>query len=186
MGKKDFAAAMLEPVYETYIVHVGSVSSNASPSSSPLKLNFYPSHRPQVSGLIAEEILTKVPAKYLDFADVSSQDWVSELLEHNKINNHAIELVDGYEQPLYRPIYSLGPVELGTLKAYIKTNLANSFIRPSKPPTGAPILFDRKLDGSLQLCVDYQGLNNLMIKNRYLLPLIEELLDRLGRARWFT
>ena len=72
------------------------------------------------------------------------------------------------------------------LKAYIKTNLANDFIRPSKSPACAPILFDQKSNDFLQLCINYRGLNNLTIKNRYLLPLIRELLDRLGRARWFT
>ena len=77
-------------------------------------------------------------------------------------------------------------MELETLKAYIETNLANGFIRPSKSPAGAPILFDRKSNGSLRLCVDYRGLNNLTIKNRYPLPLIGESLDRLGRAKRFT
>ena len=77
-------------------------------------------------------------------------------------------------------------MELETLKAYIKTNLANSFIRPSKSPADAPILFDQKLDGFFWLWIIYQGLNNLTIKNQYPLPLIGELLDRLQRARWFT
>ena len=72
------------------------------------------------------------------------------------------------------------------MKTYIETNLANSFIRPSKSPAGAPILLDRKLDRSLRLCVDYRGLNNITIKNQYLLPLIGESLDQLGRAKWFT
>ena len=134
----------------------------------------------------AEEAPTKVSAKYSDFADVFSPDLASELPEHIGINDHAIKLVDGCQQPPYGPIYSLGPVELKTLKAYIETNLANGFIRPSKSPVGAPILFDRKSDGSLRLCVDYRGLNNLMIKNWYPLPLIGELLDRLGRAKQFT
>ena len=76
-------------------------------------------------------------------------------------------------------------MELETLKAYIETNLANGFIKPSKSLAGAPILFDRKLDGSLRLYVDYRGLNNLTIKNLYPLPLIGESLDRLGRAKQF-
>ena len=185
VGKKEFAAVALNPEHERYVVHVGSVRSDASPSSSPLELDVHPSFRPQVSGLIAEEAPMKVPAKYLDFADVFSPDLASELLEHTKINNHAIELVDG-QQPPYGPIYSLGPVELETLKAYIETNLANKFIRPSKSPAGTPILFDRKSDGFLRLCVNYQGLNHLKIKNRYSLPLIGESLDRLGRAKQFT
>ena len=136
--------------------------------------------------MIAKEASKKVSAKYLDFADVFSPDLASELSEYTGINNHAIKLVNGCQQPLYGPIYSLRPVELETLKAYIKTNMANKFIRLSKSLAGAPILFDWKSNGSLQLCVNYQGLKNVTIKNRYLLPLIGKLLDRLGRAKQFT
>ena len=149
MGKKEFAAAALDPKYETYVVYVASLSS--TPLASP---NVYPSRRPQISGLIAKEAPTKVPAEYSDFADVFSPDLASELPEHTGINDHAIKLVEG-QQPPYGPIYSLGPVELETLKAYIETNLANEFIKSSKLLAGALILFDRKSDGSFQLCVDY-------------------------------
>ena len=157
MGKKEFAAAALDPEYETYVVYVESVSSDTSPSSSAsqLELDVHPSRRPQISGLIAEEAPTKVPAEYSDFADVFSPNLASELPEHTGINNNAIKLVNGCQQPPYGPIYSLGPVELETLKAYIVTNLVNGFIKPSKSPAGAPILFDRKSDGSLRLCIDY-------------------------------
>ena len=110
----------------------------------------------------------------------------SKLPEHIRINDHGIKLVNGYQQPPYGPIYSLKPVELETLKAYIETNLANKFIKLSKSPAGTPILFDRKSDGSLWLCVNYRGLNKLTIKNRYPLPMIRESLDKLGRARRFT
>ena len=72
------------------------------------------------------------------------------------------------------------------LKIYIQTNLANGFIRPSRLPANAPILFICKKDGSFWLCVDYWGLNNLIIKNRYPLPLIGKSLERLGRAKHFT
>ena len=77
-------------------------------------------------------------------------------------------------------------MELETLKIYIKTYLKTGFIWPSKSPAGALILFNKKSDGSLWLCVNYQGLNNLTIKNRYLLPLIERALDWLGKAKQFT
>ena len=179
VGKKEFAAAALDPGHETYVVHVASLSS--TPLAS---LNVHSSREPQISGLIVEEAPTKIFAKYSDFADVFSPDLASKLSEHTGINDYAIELVEG-QQPPYGPIYSLGPVELETLKAYIKTNLANGFIRPSKSPAGAPILFDRKSDGFLQFCVNYQGLNNFTIKNRYPLPLIGESLDRLGKAKQF-
>ena len=185
MGKKEFAATALDPEYETYVVHITFLSSIplASLGSTPLNVN--PSLRPQISGLITKKAPTKVSAKYLDFADIFSLDLASELPKHRRINDHAIKLVDGCQQPSYGSIYSLGLVKLEILKAYIETNLANKFIKPSKSPIGVPILFDRKSDGSLRLCVDYQGLNNLTIKNRYLLPLIGESLDRLERARQF-
>ena len=77
-------------------------------------------------------------------------------------------------------------MELEILKAYIKNNLVNGFFRPFKSPAGVPILFDKKPDSSLRLCVDYRGLNNLTIKNWYPLPLVGESLDRLGRAQQFT
>ena len=65
----------------------------------------------------------------------------------------------------YGPIYSWRPVELKTYKTYIETNLAKNFIRTLKLPVSALILFVYKLDGSISLCVDYQGLNNFTIKN---------------------
>ena len=132
--------------------------------------------------LVTKEV--KIPIKYLDFLDVFLEEKALILPEATKMNQHAIKLQEG-QQLLYGPIYSLGPVELETLKTYIETNLANGFIRSSKSPAGAPILFVRKPDGSFRLCMDYQGFNNLTIKNRYPLPFINESLDRLGRAKKF-
>ena len=80
------------------------------------------------------------------------------------MNEHAIELKKG-KQLFFGPIYSLGPIELKTLKTYIKTNLANGFIYPSKFLTRALIPFDKKPDRSLRLCVNYWDLNNITIKN---------------------
>ena len=177
INKKEFAKTELDENFETFVVHVASLRSTP--------LDVYPSGRPQISGLIAEETPTRVPNEYANFADVFSPDLAAELPEHTGINDHTIKLVDD-QQPPYGLIYSLGPVELKTLKAYIETNLVNGFIRPSTSPVGTPILFDGKSDGLLRLCVDYQGLNNLTIKNRYLLPLIWESLNRLGKARRFT
>ena len=107
------------------------------------------------------------------------------LLERTKLNEHAIDLKDT-KQPLYRPIYSLGLVELETLKTYIKINLKTGFIQPFKSSTGAFILFDKKPDSNLHLYIDYQGFNNLTIKNSDLFSLIKESLNRLGQAKRFT
>ena len=94
LGKKEFAAAVLNLEHETYVIYVGLVCFDALPSSSPLELDVHPSRRPQVSGLIAEEAPTKVPAEYSDFADVFSPDLASKLPKHTGINDHAIKLVD--------------------------------------------------------------------------------------------
>ena len=184
VGRKEFAAVTHDPEHETYLVHVASLSSTPLASLGSPPLDVHPSRRPQISGLIAKEALTKVPAEYSDFVDIFLLDLASKLPKHTEIHDYAIELVEGQQLP-YGPIYSLKPVDLETLKAYIETNLANGFIRPSKSPAGAPILFDQKSDGFFRLCVDYWGLNNLMIKNRYLLPLIGESLDRLKGAKRF-
>ena len=180
VGKKEFAVAAPDLEHETYVVHVASLSSALFIAF----LNVYPSRKPQISGLIAEKAPTKVLAKYSDFVDVFSPNLATELPEHTEINTHTIDLEEG-KQPPYRPIYSLGLVELETLKTYIEINLTNGFIHPSKSPAGALILFDKKLDGSLRLCVNYRSLNNITIKNRYPLPLFGESLDRLGYAKQF-
>ena len=130
----------------------------------------------QVRALLFDKALTEVPAEYFDYSDVFLAENAAELPENTGINEHAIKLEEG-KQPLFEPIYSLGPLKLETLKTYIKTNLANGFILPSKSPGGASIPFDRKPDGSLCLCMDYRGLNNIIIKNQYPLPLIGKSLD---------
>ena len=160
MGIKEFAVAALNPEHEIYVVHIVSFSS------TPLvTLEVYPSRKPQISGisgLIVEEALKKVPTKYSDFADIFSPDLASELLEHIRINDHAIELVD-----------------------------ADGFIRPFNAPAGALIFFDQVSDRSLRLYIDCRSLNNLTIAMSALIAKTVKiaitnltLLDKLGKV-WF-
>ena len=86
------------------------------------------------------------------------------LLKRTGINEYTIELKEDKQLP-YGLIYSLGPIELKIVKTYIKTNLANDFIRSLKSLAGAPILFVQKPNSSFCLYVNYWGLNNLIIKN---------------------
>lgn len=169
---KGFVEAALDDNVEAFIVHVAFLSLG-------IEMIIHPARAAQTTSLLTKEIT--VPDEY---SDVFSKDSAAELPKYTSINDHAINLEEG-KQPPYRPIYSLGPLELETLKTYIETNLANGFIRPSKSPSRAPILFVRKSDRSLWLCVDYRGFNNLTIKNHYILPLIDESFDRLGRAKRF-
>ena len=145
IDKREFAVAALNTDDETFVVHVAAL---AEPTTIPI----YPSCQAQVAALTSEE--TGILVEYSDFSNVFSSDSAAKLLEHNGINDYPINLLDD-KQPSYGPIYSLGLVELEILKTYIEANLANGFIRPSKFPAGAPILFVRKKNGSLHLYVDY-------------------------------
>lgn len=82
--------------------------------------------------------------------------------------------------------YNPSPQELSVLLEYIEKALEKNWIRPSKSPAGAPVLFAPKKNGTLRLCVDYRGLNEITVKNRYPLPLISEILDRLAGAKIYT
>ena len=104
--------------------------------------------------LKADEAPTKVFSKYADLANVFLPKLAAKFSIHTEINNHAIEFVDN-QQPPYSFIHSLGSVELKMVKTYIKNNLANNFIRPFKFFIRASIFFNKKLDGSLKLYVDY-------------------------------
>ena len=125
-----------------------------------------------------------IPDKYSAFSDIFSKEKAEILPQHRKYDC-SIDIKDG-EHPPFGPIYNLTPPELKALREYIDENLAKGFIRHSKSPAGAPILFVKKKDGSLRLCVDYRGLNAITVKNRYPLPLISQLLDQLSKASVFT
>jgi hypothetical protein len=125
-----------------------------------------------------------IPEQYKDFEDVFQKKNADMLPEHRPYDC-AIDLQEG-AQPPFGPIYNLSQTELAELRKYIDENLAKNFIRHSKSPAGAPILFVKKKDGSLRMCVDYRGLNKVTKKNRYPLPLISGLLEQLGRAKIFT
>lgn len=133
--------------------------------------------------LIGEKVI--IPAKYADFDNIFFKILAEVLPEQIGIKKYAINLVEG-KQSYYRVIYSLRSMEFKTLKIYIKTNLANGFIRPSKSPASTPILFVCKANCSFCLYVNYQDLNNLTIQNQLQLLLIGEFLDWLGRAKCFT
>jgi len=90
------------------------------------------------------------------------------------------------KQPPFGPIYNLSKVESTALREFLQENLACNFIWPSQSACRAPMLFVKKKDSSLQLCVDWCRLNSITKKDWYLLPLIPNLLDRLRGSRIFT
>ena len=96
-----------------------------------------------------------------------------------------IDLIPGTE-PISIPPYRMAPVELRELKAQLEELLSKRFIRPSISPWGAPVLFVKKKDGSLWLCIDYRKLNRVTIRNQYPLPRIYELFDQLQGSRVYS
>lgn len=96
-----------------------------------------------------------------------------------------IELLPGTAPVAIAP-YRMAPAELRELKAQLQDLLDKGFIRPSFSPWGAPVLFVKKKDGSLRLCIDYRQLNQATVKNRYPLPRIDDLFDQLQSARVFS
>ena len=125
-----------------------------------------------------------LPVELSDFKDVFSME-SSAILPSFKSTDHSIDLLEG-EEPPYGPIYPLSQAELRELQNYIADNLAKQRIRPSKSSAGAPVLFIPTKDGSLRLCVEYRGLNKITVKNRYPLPLISEIMDRISGAKYFS
>ncbi|GJZ50622.1 putative reverse transcriptase domain-containing protein [Tanacetum coccineum] len=81
--------------------------------------------------------------------------------------------------PMARTLYKLAPSEMQELSVQLQELSDKGFIRPSSSPWGAPVLFVKKKDGSLRMCIDYRELNKLTVKNRYPLPRIDDLFDQL-------
>ncbi|GJR15896.1 putative reverse transcriptase domain-containing protein [Tanacetum coccineum] len=96
-----------------------------------------------------------------------------------------IDLIPG-ASPVVRSPYRLAPSEMLELSNQLKELQEKGFIRPSHSPWGAPVLFVKKKDGSMRMCIDYRELNKLTIKNRYPLPRIDDLFDQLQGACCFS
>jgi hypothetical protein len=126
----------------------------------------------------------QLPPQYSEFAQLGSEDDSRVLADHGP-QDLAINLVEGAKVP-HQPLYNLSKTELELLRKYLEEYLARGWIRHSKSPAGAPILFAKKKDGTMRLCVDYRGLNRITVKNRHPLPLINESLERLAGAKYYT
>ncbi len=117
IDKREFIRAALDENSETFVVHVSALEA----------MTIHPSRAAQIAALQWNKAPTEIPAEYSDYIDVFSSDLAIELPENTSLNEHALELVEG-KQPPYGPIYTFSPVELETLKTYIKTHLKTGFI----------------------------------------------------------
>ena len=89
-------------------------------------------------------------------------------------------------EPISKAPYRMAPLELKELKVQMEELVSKGFVRPSTSPWGAPVLFVKKRDGSLRLCIDYRELNKMTIRNQYPLPRIDDLFDQLQGAKVFS
>ena len=128
--------------------------------------------------------MTGVPSDYHDFTDVFSKTRACTPAPHWPYDLK-IKLEEG-TSPLFSPIYSLSQSELKSLQEVLDEQLAMDFICPSQSPGGAPVLFARKKDGLLRLCMDFHSLNKITKKDRYPLPHITDLLDSLRKAKIYS
>ena len=128
-----------------------------------------------------------LPEEYIEYADVFSQEASNELPPHRPCD-HAITIEDpkGPESLGYSPLRQHSTYELQEMKRFLEENLQRGFIEPSQAPFASPVLFVRKPSGALRFCVDYRKLNSLTRKDRYPLPLIDETLARLAKAKVYT
>ncbi|KAL0550149.1 hypothetical protein IC582_014651 [Cucumis melo] len=118
-----------------------------------------------------------------DYPNFFSEE-LPELPPHREIE-FAIEL-EPDTVPISKAPYRMAPAELKELKVQLQELLDKGFIRPSVSPWGAPVLFVKKKDGSMRLCIDYRELNKVTVKNRYPLPRIDDLFDQLQGATVFS
>jgi hypothetical protein len=112
-------------------------------------------------------------------------DVMPEELPPRRQVDHAIEVMPGVAPPTKAP-YRMNHEELKELKVQLEELLAKGYIKHSKSPYGAPVLFVHKKDGTLKMCMDYRAFNKVTVKNRYPLPWIDDLFDRLLGAKMFS
>ena len=130
----------------------------------------------------AEPSVSDIPI-VSDYSDVFSEEFPG--LPTQREIEFAIDVVQGATPTSITP-YQMALVELKELKLQLQQLLEKGFIRPSISPWGAPMLFVKKKDGILRLCVDYRQLNKMTVKNKYPLPRIDDLLDQLKGASVFS
>ena len=122
INKLNFAKAALDKNFEKIVVYI--VALRVPGATETVGMPIYPdwANQVQVATLQHDKALTKIPPEYNNYANVFSSDLAMELPGNTDINEHAIKLIEG-KQPFYSPIYSLVPMELEMLKAYIEIYL---------------------------------------------------------------
>jgi hypothetical protein len=128
--------------------------------------------------------LSRLPQKYQEFVDLFLKK-LSDKLPPRRLYNYKIILVEGAKPP-FGPLYRILRDKLLVLKKYLEKNLFKEFIRSSKSLAVFPVIFIKKPSRGLRLYIDYRNLNKIIIKNRYPIPLVRKILNRIIYTRFFT
>ncbi|QRV99033.1 Retrotransposable element Tf2 protein [Ceratobasidium sp. AG-Ba] len=126
----------------------------------------------------------ELPTRYSEFSKIFTEEEISPLPPHRPYDCEIILKPDAV--PRHGPIYSLGPREDEELRKTVTKQLEAGLIRPSKSPMASPVIFVKKKNGSLRMCIDYRKLNDMTVKNVYPLPRSNDLIEKLRGAKIFS
>ena len=181
--KQDIRRGLVEQV--TILRHARDLDSMSQASHSPLPSHVATAELQEASLSSDARALADARREALaKFKDVFPEKLPDGLPPARSVD-HKIELIPGSAPPS-RPTIRLSATELAELKKQLTELEEAGFIQPSKSPYGAPILFVKKKSGEMRMCVDYRALNNITVKNKYPLPRVDELFDRLQGAKFFS
>ena len=160
-------------------------------TAPPIRVAYvsFPGKHQTMASKLAEQYTTQntqpIPDEYKRHQRVFGEE-ESRRFPGPRIWDHAIELKPGAPSTIPGRIYALTQVEQKALESFVQEHLAKGYIRPSKSPYASPFFFIKKKDGKLRPVQDYRKINKWMVKNRYPLPLIPELIARVKGATLFT
>ena len=139
-------------------------------------------------------LLGKQAGKHYEIVDAGVLELISEFklvfseelkdFPPERKTKHKIET--GVADPVYTPQYRLSPLEIETAEQNVAELLKKGFIQVSESPWSSSLLFVKKKDGTLRMCVDYRKLNDITKKWKFPIPRVDALLDSLGKARWYS
>ena len=138
-----------------------------------------PDLAPTPDSLVMPAVSTRMKAVLTDFWDRFQE---KQGLPPDRPVSHTIPTEPGAKPP-FRPLIRLSPAEMAEVERTVSELLKNGLIEPSISPFGAPVFFVGKKDGSLRMVIDYRALNKITVKNKYPLPLIQQLMDQLQGAK---
>ena len=159
------------------VVHLAEAPASASPSSHPTKKPCQPP-LPECLSPLQQQQLNEL---FKEFQDVFSQG--DDDLGNTPLLEHGIET---HGPPLRQPYRRQNPAVRREEMTQVQQMLSSNVIRPSNSPWASPVVMVRKKDGSLRFCVDFRQLNAATVKDAHPLPRIDDLLDALHGAKWFS